>query len=169
MTTSGLEYSLPGHFPAFLQKLMEHDWRGQLASTAAEKIGHADAQLDIAAARIAPPSDLTGHQNGTLLSFLNQIIWTMERANTAGYDVPVGFCHGVLHCPKTVEIRATHFSAAELLRLIEPLPQAPHLRLGFPLVPEFRGVPPPGCCLVLGEFWCAQVGINTQEAFSEGE
>eukprot|EP00959_Pyramimonas_sp_CCMP1952_P152628 3193579-Pyramimonas_sp.AAC.1 len=71
----------------------------------------------------------------------------MERAKTAGYEVPVGRCHGVLRYPKTEEIRATHFSAAELLRLIEPLPQAPHVRRGFPLVPEFRGAPPPGSSL----------------------
>eukprot|EP00959_Pyramimonas_sp_CCMP1952_P042093 880322-Pyramimonas_sp.AAC.1 len=65
---------------------MEHDWHGQLASTAAVKLGHADAQLDVAAARIVLPSDLPGHQTGTLLTFLNQSIWTMERANAAGYD-----------------------------------------------------------------------------------
>eukprot|EP00959_Pyramimonas_sp_CCMP1952_P351464 7363812-Pyramimonas_sp.AAC.1 len=157
---------------------MEHDWHGQLAMKTALKLGHPNAQLDVAAARSALASDLLGHQKGTLLAFLTQNIWTMERAKAAGYDVPVecqcghpsdSLGHRLLHCPKRVTHRATHFSDAELLRLREHPPQATPLQLGFQLVPEFRREPPPGTGFDFGKRWCAQTGLTPQEAFSEGE
>eukprot|EP00959_Pyramimonas_sp_CCMP1952_P075911 1586456-Pyramimonas_sp.AAC.1 len=65
---------------------MGHDWHGQLASEAAVELGLAGTQFDVAAARMALSSDLPGHQKGTLLAFLTQSIWTMERAKAAGYE-----------------------------------------------------------------------------------
>eukprot|EP00959_Pyramimonas_sp_CCMP1952_P465868 9489043-Pyramimonas_sp.AAC.1 len=87
----------------------------------------------------------------------------MERAKPAGYDIPVecerghpsdNLGHRLLHCPGTVTLRATHFSDAELLRLREHPPQDAPLNLGFQLVPEFRGEPPPGTGFEFGEFGC---------------
>eukprot|EP00959_Pyramimonas_sp_CCMP1952_P385927 8088193-Pyramimonas_sp.AAC.1 len=56
----------------------------------------------------------------------------MERAKAAGYVVPVGcecgrrsdnLCHRLLHCQKTEDLRATHYSDAELQRLRGSLPK----------------------------------------------
>ena len=97
----------------------------------------------------------------------------MERALSAGYEVPQGcpcghhrddLRHRLLECPKTENARAD-FTSGELLRLKDPVPNASPLHLGFQFFPEFEGDPPSGTGLETARFWCRDPTLSPEEAF----
>eukprot|EP00959_Pyramimonas_sp_CCMP1952_P121007 2530138-Pyramimonas_sp.AAC.1 len=118
-------------------------------------MGHRDEQLDVSVLRAVLSSvEPTKRQRGTLLAFVTQSIWTMERAFSAGSDAPQGcpcghkddLRHRLLECPKTAP--ATEESTnGELRRLKDPVPATSPLHLGFQFTPNFVGNPPAGAGL----------------------
>eukprot|EP00959_Pyramimonas_sp_CCMP1952_P247479 5173601-Pyramimonas_sp.AAC.1 len=76
----------------------------------------------------------------------------MERALSAGYDVPQGcpcghhkndLQHRLPECPKTAQARE-EFISGELRSLKNPVPDTSPLHLGFQFAPNFVGNTPLG-------------------------